>query len=99
MQETFKVTCPCCNSILVIGRRDGAIIEVREPIVKESSGDRFQDAVKRVKGRVEEVDAKLQEAKRLEEERKKGADDFFKEALKRAKESGDTKPYNPLDME
>jgi len=99
MQEIFKITCPCCRSILVIRRRDGAVLETREPLLKESSGDRFQDAFKKVKERGKEIDSKIQEVKKQEEDRKKGADDFFKEALKRAQETKDEKPLNPLDMQ
>lgn len=97
--ETMKITCPCCNSILVVERREGKILEVREPIVEESTGDRFEDAFIKVKGRHKEIDGKIAEAKRAEEERKKGAEDFFKNALKRAKETKDEKPVNPFDME
>lgn len=99
MQEEIKVTCPCCQSILVIRRRDGALLETREPLLKESTGDRFEDAFKKVKGRGKEIDSKVQEAKKQEADRRKGAEEFFKEALKRAQETKDEKPFNPLDFQ
>lgn len=99
MDENIKVTCPCCTSILIVRRRDGEILEVREPIVEESSGDRFQDAFEKVKGRGAAAAAKVAEAQRHEAEKHKGADDFFKQALERAKQAGDEKPFNPLDVE
>jgi hypothetical protein len=99
MQETLKVTCPHCESILVVSRRDGTVLEVRRPLLKDSTGDRFEDAMKKVKGRGVEIEAKVQDARKQEEERRKGADEFFKEALKRAEESKDDQPLNPLDLD
>jgi uncharacterized Zn finger protein (UPF0148 family) len=98
MEETFKITCPGCKTVLVVQRRDGKILEVRKPILEESTGDRFEDAFKKVKGRRTELTKKVDDAKKHEKERLKGADSFFKQALERAKESGDDKPPNPMDM-
>jgi len=98
MDETFKVTCPDCDNILVVRRRDGKVLEVRRPIVDESTGDRFQDAFQKVKGRARQVDDKVADLKRKEQDRLKGADDFFKEALKRAQKDKE-KPVNPLDRD
>jgi adenine-specific DNA methylase len=97
MDETFKVTCPDCGTILVVRRRDGKVLEVRKPLLEESTGDRFEDAFLKVKHRPKEVDEKISAAKQKEKDRLKGADDFFKQALARAKES-DEKPVNPLDQ-
>ena len=98
MEENLKISCPDCEAILIVRRRDGKILEVRKPILAESTGDRFDDAFQKVKGRSKEVNAKVAEAKKREEERLAGADDFFKRALERAKESGDEKPVNPMDV-
>jgi len=99
MEETVKITCPGCKTILVVQRRDGKILEVRKPLIEETTGDRFEDAFQKVKGRTDAIDGKVEAAKKKEEEHLKGADDFFKKALERAKESGDEKPFNPLDMQ
>ena len=98
MEENIKITCPCCDSILIIRRRDGALLETREPIVEESSGDRFEDAFAKVKSRSKVVDDKVSSLKKKEAERLKGADDFFKQALARAREDN-SKPINPMDQE
>ena len=99
MEETVKITCPCCKTVLVVQRRDGKILEVRKTLIEETTGDRFEDAFLKVKGRSEAIGGKVEEAKKKEKERLKGADDFFKKALEWAKESGDEKPFNPLDMQ
>lgn len=98
MQEFIKVKCGHCGSILVVRRRDGQLIETREPIVENESGDRFQDAFEKVKARGREVDSKVSQIKRKEAERLKGADEFFKQALERAREN-DEKPVNPMDQQ
>lgn len=98
MEENIKLTCPCCESVIIVRRRDGKILETREPIVEESSGDRFEDAYQKVKARSTEAERKVAEARRKAEERKRTADDFFKQALERAK-GDDEKPHNPLDYQ
>ncbi|MFP4380489.1 MAG: hypothetical protein ACLFUS_08300 [Candidatus Sumerlaeia bacterium] len=98
MDEHIKVTCPECKCILIIRRRDGKLLETRKPLLEESTGDRFKDAFQKVKGRSQEVDGKVSQLKKKEEERLKGADDFFKKALERAKKDKD-KPVNPLDYD
>lgn len=98
MEENIKVKCPGCENILIVRRRDGKLLEVRKPIVEESTGDRFEDAFIKVRGSGEAVRAKVAEAKKREAEKLKGADDFFKQALERAKEAGGEKPFNPMDM-
>lgn len=98
MEENLKITCPCCDTILIVRRRDGKLLETREPIIEETTGDRFEDAFKKVKGRGDAVEAKVAEARRREAEKMKGADDFFKQALDRAKESKE-KLINPMDIQ
>lgn len=99
MEENIKVKCPCCESILVVRRRDGKLLETREPLLEKSTGDRFEDAFIKVKGRKQDVARKVAEAKRKEEEHLNNADDFFKQALERAKETEDDKPLNPMDFQ
>jgi len=99
VDENIKITCPCCDTVLIIRRRDGKLLETRKPILEDSTGPPYEDAVLKVKGRSKEVLAKVEEAKKREAERLKGADDFFKQALQRAKESKDDQPLNPMDLE
>ena len=89
---------PHCGTILVVWRRDGKALEVRKPLLEESTGDRFEDAFLKVKKRPKEVDERITAAKQKENERLRGADDFFRQALARARESDD-KTVNPLDQD
>ena len=81
-----------------VRQRDGKALEVRKPLLEESTGGRFKDAFLKVKKRPKEVDEKITAARQKEKEGLRGADDFLKQALARAKES-DEKPVNPLDQD
>jgi len=100
MVEPFKIICPGCKTILLIDRTSGKIVEVREPLVDDSSGDRFTDAFKKIKKEREVVEEKFKDFQKKEKEKKKGLEDLFKETLKKAKDSGEEeKPEHPLDFD
>ena len=99
MLEPLKITCPECKCILVIERRQGKILEVRRPLLEDSSGDRFQDAFEKVKRQKEEVEAKFAKAQKKEKEKKEKLEKIFKESLKRAEEEGPAeKPIRDTDL-
>jgi hypothetical protein len=99
--ETFQIKCPCCDATLVIRRRDGKLLETRKPIREDSSGDRFDDALRNVRERKGALDKKVEAARRAEKERSARLDALFKDGLNRAKEEGDDgeRPANPLDLD
>lgn len=99
--ETMQVKCPCCDTVLVVERRSGRVVEERRPILKEgATGDRFEDAVIKAKGRTEAAAAKFD---RLAAERTGKAarlDSLFNDTLQRAKESGaEGEKVNPVEMD
>ncbi len=100
MYETIKVTCPCCKTILIVDRKEGKILEERRPILEESSGDRFQDAMKKVRGQKEFIESKVRDTKKRQQERKGKLDKLFEEELKKAQEEGPPeKPLRPIDLD
>ncbi len=100
MHETIKVTCPCCKTILIVDRKEGKILEERRPILEESSGDRFQDAMKKVRGQKEFIESKVRDTQKRQQERKAKLDKLFEEELKRAQEEGPPeKPLRPIDLD
>jgi hypothetical protein len=100
MNDTYQITCPCCNTILIIERRTGKLLEERRPILEQSTGDRYQDAVKKVKERgsvAEEKFRKFQEERNTKMDR---LNSLFKDTVKRVEESGEeVRPDNPLDRD
>lgn len=102
MQEELRVTCPCCKTVLILDRK-GKILEERRPILDEeaTTGDRFEDAFKKVRESKEAAEAKFKEARRKESERMSRLESLFNEGMKRAKDSGEPieKPQREMDLD
>ncbi len=99
MEEFLKVTCPDCKTILVIRRKDGEVVEVRKPLLEDSTGDRFQDAELKIRREKETIARKFEEAKRREETKFDRLNALFDENMKKASEEGAVKKVNPLEGE
>ncbi len=102
MDETLKITCPCCKTVLIVNRK-GAILEERKPILdeSESTGDRFEDAIKKAKSSKEIAEAKFREAQQKEKDRMARLESMFNDGMKRVKESGEPveKPKREFDLD
>lgn len=100
MDNHLKVICPKCKTVLIVDRITGEIIDVREELVADSTGDRFQDALKKIKhdrAEAEELFAKSQEA---EKNKSKTLDDLFKKSLDQVKKEGPIeKPLKKIDLD
>jgi len=100
MNDAYNITCPCCNTILVVERRTGKILDERRPILDQSTGDRYQDALKKVRERGSVAEEKFQKFKSDQKDKMSKLDALFKDTVKRVEESGeDIKPINPLEMD
>ncbi len=100
MDEFIEVKCPGCQTVLIVNRRSGKIVEVRKPILEESTGDRFQDAMIKVRGEKEAIAKKFEQAKAKERGKIDRLNALFEESLRKAKEEGPvTKPINPMDLD
>ena len=99
--NTYNITCPCCNTILVINKITGEILEQRDPLVDNPSGDRFADAFRSQKEHSEKLgslfDESISGVKEKETERRK----LFEESLKKTREEGieDYKPIRDIDLD
>ncbi len=97
-REPIQIKCPCCDSILVIDPFEKKVLEIRKPIVEESTGDRLQDAFLKVQKRKSEAEEQFKKAKEKDKERKSKMDEIFRESLEKAKDEDDgTPPSNPFD--
>jgi len=99
MDEFLKVTCPDCKTLLIVRRKDGAVVEVRKPLLQEATGDRFQDAELKVKREKETIERKFQEARKREQNKFDRLNALFDENMKKAREEGPVKKVNPLEGE
>lgn len=99
MSDTFNIPCPCCDTILVVERKTGKIIEQRKPILEESSGDRYEDALKKVRQRPGQAEEKYSRFQAEQDAKKARLNALFDERLKEINESGDIEKVNPLEMD
>jgi len=100
MIETMNIACPECKCILVINRKTGDVVEVRKPILEESTGDRFKDAFEKVKRSPAVTEEKFRQAREKEKDKFKKLDALFAEKLKEVKEKGDVGPPDrPMDLD
>jgi uncharacterized Zn finger protein (UPF0148 family) len=100
MDDFYQITCPECKTILIVERRTGKVVEVRRPILEQSTGDRFEDAFKKVRERKTQAEEKFRKALESEESKSSKLDRLFQEKLKEVEESGEElRPTNPYDNE
>ena len=98
--STYNIKCPCCDTILVIDRATGKVIEHREPLVDNPSDDRFADAMHAQKEHSQKLSSlfedKLSGLGEKEEERR----NLFEESLKQARENDDDEqPIRDIDLD
>ncbi len=100
MDDVYQVKCPCCTTILVIERRTGKVLEERRPILEQSTGDRYEDALKKVRERGSVAEEKFQKFQSERGQKAAKLDALFKDSLKKAEESGEKpKKVNPFETE
>ena len=96
----LQIKCPCCQTILIIDRIKGVVIEERKPIIEESTGDRFKDALIKSKQQKATVEKKFKESEDAQKKRAESLKNIFNESLKKVKESDDkSKPKSPFDFD
>ncbi|MBX7245047.1 MAG: hypothetical protein K1X53_06090 [Candidatus Sumerlaeaceae bacterium] len=100
MDDAHQVKCPCCNTILIVDRKTGKILDERRPILDQSTGDRYQDALKKVRERGSVAEEKFQKFQSDRKTKSAKLDALFKDTLKKVEESGEEiGPVNPYDRD
>lgn len=79
--ETLNVTCPDCGTVLVVNKKNGKIVEVRKPLLEdgERTGDRFEDARKRVREADQRIEEKVNAAKEAQKTKLDRLEALFKD--------------------
>ena len=98
-KEPFEIACPCCNAVLKVDPRTGAVISHVAAVRPKTFND-IEEAARAMK----EQDSRRDSIFRQSVEAQKHASDLlekkFQEALKKAKESPDTgKPIRDFDLD
>ncbi len=99
VDKDIVVTCACCDSVLIIDRVSGKLVECRKPLVEESSGDRLVDAFKKSKQDRDTRNAIFDNMSDLADNKKKVAEELFKASLEEAKKDPEDKPQSIYDVE
>ena len=96
MADNVEVTCPCCETKLVVDSASGEVLSEERPRVDHSKT--FDSALSEVRGgaerRSEAFSKAFEKTKRLDDL----LDKKFEEAKKKAAKDK-TKPRNPFDMD
>jgi hypothetical protein len=96
MATNFEITCPCCQSLIVIDRLSGEVLlhkarESKQPTSLEAMVSNLESQKSEAAKRFERQIESQKDRTRILEER-------FKEAMERAEKS-DEKFINPMDMD
>jgi hypothetical protein len=95
---SFVVTCPECGGRLTIDPEVRAVI-AHEPPPRPVSGLDLGGALSSLKGAAARREAVFKEQLKAQETRSQVLDRMFKEGVKKAKDSPDERPLNPLDQD
>ena len=97
MADRVDVTCPCCDTRLVVDARSGEVLSEQRPT--KDIDRTFEAAMDQVRGgagrREDAFNKALDRNRRLEDLLEKK----FEEARKKAEKDPDKRPFNPLDAD
>ncbi len=99
MSEPLSVVCPGCKVTLIVDRKSGKVLETRKPLVEESSGDRFEDARRRVLESKERAEKAFEKAREKEKEKLSKLDKLFEEKREELKDKPIERPDRPFDFD
>ncbi len=97
LKSEIELTCPCCNSVLVIDVNLGRIVSHREP----ERGDKpeLQDATRILAAEAARREARFEQSVEAEKTRGDALARRFEEALKQAKDEPVTRPVRDFDLD
>lgn len=96
MANNLEITCPCCESTIVLDRLTGEVLLHKEK-ARAAKGS-LEDMVSNLEKQKAEASKRFEKTLESQKDRSRILDEKFKEALARADKS-DTPMPNPLDMD
>jgi DNA-directed RNA polymerase subunit M/transcription elongation factor TFIIS len=97
--DTLTVKCPDCANILIVDKKTGEVLEVRKPILENSTGDRFEDARRKVLDSKSRAERLFEEARKKEKEKFSRLEALFQEKKEELKDQPITRPDRPIDYD
>jgi predicted nucleotide-binding protein (sugar kinase/HSP70/actin superfamily) len=95
--SNFEITCPCCESTLVVDRTSGEILLHKEKPGR--SGRSFEQMMSDLAASKSEMEKKFEKGLESQRDRSRILEEKFKEAMKRAEKEGDKPLINPMDLD
>lgn len=96
MAKNFEITCPCCESLIVVDRISGEVLlhKVKE---RKATGS-IESMVAGLETQKNEMQARFDREIASQKDRARLLEEKFKEALQRAEKS-ETPVVNPMDLD
>ena len=98
MSETITVTCPHCESSLVIDVAAGVVVEHTAPSRPTHKVD-FDDRLKQLETDKARSADRLAEALREEKDRDRLLEDRFRSLMEKAKDDDGSRPVRDIDLD
>ncbi len=96
MAKNFEITCPCCESLIVVDRISGEVLlhKVKE---RKATGS-LDSMVAGLETQKSEMQARFDREIASQKDRARLLEEKFQEAMKRAEKS-ETPVVNPMDLD
>jgi len=93
--KNFEITCPCCESLIVIDRVSGEVLFHK--VKERKSTQSLESMVSGLEAQKSEMARRFEKEMESQKDRSRLLEEKFKEALQRADKD---KPYiNPMDLD
>ena len=97
MPDSLKIVCPCCDTLLTVDPKTGAIL--LEERRRHREHESLDSALGQVKAQRKEAEEKLARAMDEARHREEILEKKFQEARRKAAESPDEPPPRPFDAD
>ena len=97
LKSELEVTCPCCQTTLVIDTNLGRVVSHKEP--ESGNKPELSEAQRIVAEQAEKREAMFQQSVESERTRGDALSRRFEEALKQAKQEPVTRPTRDFDLD
>lgn len=98
MKDTVKVTCPHCDSSLVIDVQAGVVIDHAAPVRTHDKID-FDARLKQMEAEKARSADRLAEAMRQEKSKDRLMEDKFRSLMEKAKDDDGSRPLRDIDLD
>jgi hypothetical protein len=98
MSDTITVTCPHCDSSLVVDVAAGVVVEHTAPVRPKEKVD-FDDRLRQMEAEKARSADRLAEAMRQEKDKDRLMEDRFRSLMEKAKDDDGSRPVRDIDLD